>query len=386
MNERQRFNATMHYQPVDRCPMADYGFWDETIPTWQEQGLPAEINKANIHAFLGVDYNVDDLYDTTGVDVKWYPKFPEIQLEDRGEHEVIQQDDGVQVLRRKFMSSIPHPVRHLLSDRQSWNEHYKRRLDPSNLGRYPADWEERARNWRDSDRPNLVVVRGGGLYGYLRNWMGLENLSLVLYDDPAWFGEMVETLADCSIGTLERVLATGGHFDACAMWEDMCYSSGPLISPRHFRQYLMPHYRRITDLLHKHGVEIVFLDCDGDISKLAPLWMDVGINTMFPFEVGKWKADPLEYRQKFGKEMRMIGGFDKNILMSSKEAIAAEVRRLAPLVEEGGFIPHCDHLVPPYVPYENYCYYLQTARQVWGRGTDLKPMQASLPGNIPEGL
>ena len=84
--------------------------------------------------------------------------------------------------------------------------------------------------------------------------------------------------------------------------------------------------------------------------------------------------------------MRMIGGFDKNILMSSKEAIAAEVRRLAPLVEEGGFIPHCDHLVPPYVPYENYCYYLQTARQVWGRGTDLKPMQASLPGNIPEGL
>jgi hypothetical protein len=135
----------------------------------------------------------------------------------------------------------------------------------------------------------------------------------------------------------------------------------------------MPHYRRITDLLHKHGVDIIFLDCDGNIEKLVPLWMEVGINTMFPFEVGTWKGDPLGYRQKFGKDLRIIGGFDKNILRSSKEAIAAEVRRLAPLVEEGGFIPHCDHLVPPYVTYDNYLYYLEEARQVWGRDINLKP-------------
>ena len=379
MNERQRFNAILHYQPVDRCPIVDYGFWDETPVVWHEQGLPPEIGKPELHAYLGMDYNVDDLYDTTGIDVKWYPKFEPLVLEDLGDHEIVQQDDGVQVLRRKFMSSIPHPVKHLLADRESWKRYYRPRLDPSNPGRYPADWDARLPNWRDPDRPNLVVVRGGGLYGYLRNWMGLEKLSLLIYDDPALFAEMVETLADCSIGTLERVLSTGGHFDACAMWEDMCYNAGPLISPKHFRQYLMPHYRRITDLLQRHGVDIVFLDCDGEISKLAPLWLEVGINTMFPFEVGSWKADPYAYRRRFGKELRMIGGFDKNILMSSRQAIAAEVYRLAPLVEEGGFIPHCDHLVPPYVPYENYLYYLSLARKVWGCDTDLRPAHAPLP-------
>jgi hypothetical protein len=66
--------------------------------------------------------------------------------------------------------------------------------------------------------------------------------------------------------------------------------------------------------------------------------------------------------------------------MSSRQAIAAEVHRLAPLVEEGGFIPHCDHLVPPYVPYENYLYYLILARKVWGCETNLKPVKAPLPG------
>jgi uroporphyrinogen decarboxylase len=134
----------------------------------------------------------------------------------------------------------------------------------------------------------------------------------------------------------------------------------------------MPHYRRITDLLQRHGIEIVFLDCDGKIDKLAPLWLDVGINTMFPFEVGTWHGDPYDYRQRFGRDMRLIGGFDKNILMSTPEAIEAEVRRLAPLVEEGGFIPHCDHLVPPYVPYQNYLAYLRAARHIWGHDCDLR--------------
>jgi hypothetical protein len=378
MNNRQRFNAVMHYQPVDRSPIADYGFWDETLVVWHEQGLPEAVDLSNIHDFLGMDYNVDTLYDTTGVDVKWHPRFEQVVIEDHGEHEIVQQDDGVQVLRRKFMSSIPHPVHYLLRDRDSWRKYYLPRLDPSTPGRYPPDWDARAQNWRDPARDNLVVVRGGGLYGYLRNWMGLENLSLVIYDDPAWFEEMVTTLADCSIGTLTRVLESGGQFDACAMWEDMCYNAGPLISPRHFQKYLAPHYRRITDLLHAHGVDIVFLDCDGDIQRLAPLWLDVGINCMFPFEVGTWGADPLQYRRKFGRDLRIIGGFDKNILMSSREAIRAEVLRLAPLVEAGGFICHCDHLVPPYVSYENYVYFLQLARQVWGRGVDLKPFKASL--------
>ena len=90
--------------------------------------------------------------------------------------------------------------------------------------------------------------------------MGLENLSLVLYDDLAWFEEMVTTVADCIIGTLSRVLETGGQFDACFMWEDMCYNAGPLLSPQHFKQLLVPHYRRITDLLHKYGVDVVGFD------------------------------------------------------------------------------------------------------------------------------
>jgi uroporphyrinogen decarboxylase len=158
------------------------------------------------------------------------------------------------------------------------------------------------------------------------------------------------------------------------MWEDMCYNAGPLLSPADFKRYLVPQYRRITDLAHKHGVDIVWVDCDGKIDALIPPWLDVGVNCMFPVEIGTWGADPIKYRRQFGKSLLMMGGFDKHILQKSKEAIDSEVERLTPLVEQGGFIPFCDHRVPPDVTLENYVHYLHTARRVWGKDINLKPI------------
>ncbi|MFQ3587459.1 MAG: hypothetical protein SNJ76_07325 [Fimbriimonadaceae bacterium] len=58
--------------------------------------------------------------------------------------------------------------------------------------------------------------------------------------------------------------------------------------------------------------------------------------------------------------------------------IDAEIDRLAPLVEEGGLIPFCDHRVAPDVPYAHYLHYLRRARAVWGKNTELRPFQPDL--------
>lgn len=371
MNDRERFNATMHYQPRDRAPICDFSFWPETLEIWQAQGLPTHVTLENADQFFGMD----SLYNYPGVAIDLAPAFEEKVIEDQGDHEIVQQADGVHVRRRKFMSSIPQHVGHLLTDRASWEEHYQPRLDPDHPARYPADWDARVQAWRDPNRDYPLILPGGSLYGKLRDWMGLENISLVVYDDPAWFEEMVTTVADCIIGTLNRLLATGVQFDACGMWEDMCYNRGPLLSPKHFKQFLMPHYRRITDLLHAHGVDVIWLDCDGNIDALLPLWLEVGVNCMFPVEIGNW-ADPVHYRAQYGPELLMMGGFNKRILAQGQAEIAAEIRRLTPLVEAGGFIGFCDHRVPPDVSLDNYLFYLETVREVWGLGVNLKPLGA----------
>lgn len=372
MNARQRFLAAMHYQSRDRSPLLDFNFWPETLPIWQEQGLPDWVDRQNEDVFFGIDFSLDNV-GATGVRDGLAPTFRKIILEDRGDVRLLQQRDGVRVERRKHMSSW-HSVGYLLTDRASWNKHYKPRLDPANRVRYPADWNTRVKTWCDPNRNYPIVLPGGSLYGWLRNWMGLENISMVIFDNPVWFEEMVTTVADCIIGVLERILATGGRFDACSMWEDMCYNTGPLINPKHFKKYFVPHYRRISDLLRKHGVDIIYLDCDGKIDDLIPLWLDAGINCMYPVEVGTWKHDPIELRQRFGKDLLMMGGFDKHYLFGSPEEIEKEIYRLLPLVEEGGYIGFPDHRVPPDVPYKNYVFFIETLRRVWGQDTNLKPM------------
>jgi hypothetical protein len=378
MNERERFIATMHYGTRDRSPIWDFSFWEDTLPVWHQQGLPSHVDRSNSEEFFGMDFGPESGANAVCVEVDLAPKFEHKVLEDLGEDNLIQQEDGVRVLRRKFMPSIPKPQQHLLTDRESWRKHYVPKLDPDNPARYPDDWDRRVEFWLDPNRNVPLVLPGGSLYGRIRNWVGMEKLAYILYDDPAWFEEMVETVANCIIGSLTRILSTGAQFEACGMWEDMAYNAGPLISPRHFEQYLVPQYKRITDLLHKHDVDVVWVDCDGNIERLVPLWLEAGVNCMFPLEIGTWGADPIKYRQEYGKDLLIMGGFDKHILASTKDAIEKEVYRLAPLVEEGGYIGFCDHRVPPDVSYENYLFYLQTVRRVWGKNTSLKPVAWTL--------
>ena len=391
MNERERFIATMHYQERDRAPIMDFGFWTETLPEWYEQGLPDWVVHSKASDFFGMDgfekYLISNanvtptpskskakLLTGRGVGAGLVPGFEEKVLEDRGDEEVVQQSDGVCVVRSKIASSIPQHEGHLLTDRDSWNKHYAPRLDPSHPDRLPEDWDKITKHWADPNRDYPLFVPGGSLFGWIRNWMGIEAVSYVVYDDPAFFQQMVDTIADCVVGTLERVLQCGVQFEACSMWEDMCYNAGPLLSPQHFEQYLVPQYKRITELLRRHGVDVIYLDCDGNIDALLPLWLDAGVNCQFPIEVGTWGADPITYRKQYGKDLLMFGGFDKHILATTKEAIEREVHRLTPLVEEGGYIPLCDHRVPPDVSLENYMHYVRTARQVWGKNTNLNPM------------
>jgi len=370
MNHRERFVRQMHYQPVDRPPIWDFGFWDETLDAWRDQGMPADVSPDDF-------FGMDPQWKSLSVNISLLPAFEFTVLEDRGDTQVVQQTDGVIALQRKWMRTIPHYIDWTLKDRASWQEHFKPRLDPQTPGRIPDDFAERCRANADAVRDYPIGIAAGSLFGWIRNWMGLENVSLLLYDDPGLFAEMVETLADLTCSVLSRALQiardAGLTYDYATMWEDMCYKQGPLIAPELVSKYMKPHYRRITDLLSRYGIDLVVLDCDGRIDKLIPIWLDAGVNVMFPLEVGTWQADPVEYRRRFGRDLLMMGGFDKRILASSKQAIEQEVHRLAPLVEEGGYIGFCDHRVPADVPLDNYLYYVTLAKRVWGRDIDVRP-------------
>jgi uroporphyrinogen decarboxylase len=146
----------------------------------------------------------------------------------------------------------------------------------------------------------------------------------------------------------------------------MASKNGPFVSPEQFRRFFLPAYARVMDEARKRGCTLSIVDCDGDPGVLVPLWLDAGVNIMFPLEVMAG-VDPLAWRRKYGKKLLLKGGINKEAIAAGGTEIAREMERIKPLLDQGGYVPHLDHLVPPNVSYGNFLAYLEAKGRLLGR-------------------
>ncbi len=102
------------------------------------------------------------------------------------------------------------------------------------------------------------------------------------------------------------------------------------------------------------------------IDSLIPTWFANGVNTMFPVEVGTWGASIKPWREEYGRNLRAVGGMNKVAFAFDRAAIDAEIERLKPLVELGGYLPCPDHRIAPDAKWENVQYYCEKMRNAFG--------------------
>ncbi len=373
MNNRERAIAILNYQSYDRLPVVHFGFWNETLELWAQEGhiTPEEArtwgdgntSDEAIGTRLGFDFN---WYHTFGGNYDLLPYFERKVLEvmPDGTRKVFSRD-GVIILEKDDATGIPTEIDHTFKGRKEWEEEYKPRLQWS-AERVAFD-PQHLEFIRKGEWDTPLGLMSGSLYGRIRDWTGMINLSYLQADDQELFVEMIDTVGElCYRCTAETLGLSGPVFDFGHFWEDICYRAGPLVNPRVFRSKVGPHYRRITDLLHSHGINLVSVDCDGKIDDLIPTWLENGVNVMFPIEVGIWDASIAPWRAKYGKDIRGVGGVDKKAFSQGYAAVDNEIERLKPLVDLGGYIPCPDHRLPPDAKWENVQYYCERMRKVFG--------------------
>jgi uroporphyrinogen decarboxylase len=185
--------------------------------------------------------------------------------------------------------------------------------------------------------------------------LGDEQVLYAFNDHPAMVHDMMETATEFSITMVQKALKEA-PVTVVQLWEDMCYRTGSLISPSMFREFMLPRYKRITEVIRGLGTDIIFVDSDGKVDELIPLWLEAGINGVFPMEQAAGN-DIHAYRRKYGKNLLMTGGIDKRALARDQAAIDRELELKIPLAAQGGYIPTLDHSIPPDVSYENFLYY-----------------------------
>ncbi|MDD5726974.1 MAG: uroporphyrinogen decarboxylase family protein [Victivallales bacterium] len=370
MNNRERLRAIMNYENYDRLPVVHFGLWDETLQKWIEEGY---LSRDEAEGCSGGN-PPPAIMERLGFDFGWGTGFaantglgPAFTLEVVEElpdgSKKVRNSFGVIVLQLPEAGSIPAEFDHLLKDRASWEEHFLPRLRFSET-RIDFTLLEQLKTEQESRREPLGLACGS-MIGTIRNWLGVTGVSYLWADDPELYDEIIDTSAELTYKCLEAVLQTGIKFDYGNFWEDICFKNGPLVVPSVFDEKCGPHYRRITALLKKYGIATVSLDCDGLIDALIPTWLNNGVNTMFPIEVGTWNASIAPWRERYGRELRGVGGMNKNVFAQDFAAVDAEIARLRPLIELGGFIPCPDHRIPPDAEWDNVRYYCDQMHQLF---------------------
>lgn len=382
---RDRFVDTLDFKVPSR-PWVRWGafLWDETVERWRQEGWDGSP--------LDDYFELDRL---VRVD-PWYGPVPEFA------YEVISEDrDTVTyvnhegIVMREFKKnhdmSMPQFIKFPVESEAEFERFAAERLALHAEQRLSAKWKQQVAAGRvqvgvgrgelaeaDTTAANsgadsaevwprkCWADRWGGFFGALRNMLGVQNLCVAFYDQPRLVERMMEERADRIIEITAEVLKHT-TLDTFWFWEDMAYKAGPLVGPELFGKFTMRHYRRVCEWLRSQGIRHIGLDSDGNIEALIPLWLEAGITHLWPFEVQSG-MDVVKVRRQYGKQLGMVGGLDKRVLVHGGETMRREVDRVMPLVAEGGYVPELDHSVPPDVSWANFCEYIEYLKHRLARG------------------
>ena len=321
MTSRNRFRETMHYGTPDHVPCFEEGIRDEVIKAWRLQGLPENTDLAKVF-----DY-------------------------DR---------------RREIMVDLePRPELKKWPASKADLDTFRKALDPDDPDRLPKNWDRFVKICQKGEDTLMLRVHSGffltmGVYG----WSRFKEVMDLIIDDPGFVSETMMIQSEFAARMAEDVLREI-EVDAVIFSEPIGGNDKPLISPRMYEEFVLKSYEPILEILRQHDIETIVFRTYANARALIPSILKWGFNSVWACEASLKSMDYRNMRREFGKELRLIGGIDLNVLRYGKEAIKQEVEeKVPPLLAEGGYVPLADGRVRDDVPFENYTYYRQLLKEV----------------------
>lgn len=351
MTNKERIINCAVGESIDRSPFFFYfGPWGETVAAWAKQGVT---NPDAWHAGFGFDPGVCML--SGFVNHLFLPGFTPRVISQSGDRVVSLNYQGEIVESIAGREGIPKILKSPVESREDWERLKAERLNPADPERFCPGFADITEGLKKAEFAIQVGTYPCGLFGTLRDLMGVEGALLGFYDEPELVRDIMNQLTDLWLYIYEKI----SHYiqiDIIHIWEDMSGKQGSLISPDMVLEFMLPNYKRIHAFAENHGIKVMQVDTDGECEGLIPLFAEAGVNMMLPFEVSAG-SDIVKLREKY-PYMSMLGGIDKLEIAKGREHIDAELERVAPLINKPGYFPALDHLIHPGISFEDYSYFV----------------------------
>lgn len=350
MTNRERYRTVFARQIPDRVPIAEAYFWPEAVERWRGEGLPADVSP---YDYFGMDPIADVHFDGS-------LQLPAETLEETDEFVITRDNNGRTIKSWRSKTATPFELDHAIKTPDDWR---------ALRDRLTQDEGRITDEMRDSIRQTLAadsfcsITPGIEPLWWVVMVLGYERSLLVMAEDPEWVEEMVRYQTELSLRGLQRAVDEGINGDAVWYWADLCYRNGMLISPRMYRQLVLPHHKRIAQFCHEHDMTLM-LHCCGLVTELLPLVIEAGFDVIQPLE-GRCGNDVRVYKRQYGNQIAFFGNIAVDVLAKGPEAAEAEVRgKVSVAMENGAYAFHSDHSVPPTVSFAAYKRAVEVCREI----------------------
>jgi uroporphyrinogen decarboxylase len=160
--------------------------------------------------------------------------------------------------------------------------------------------------------------------------MGFGRFFLRLADDRGFVKKLLSARTDWCLAVFREAVSLGAEI--LILGDDAAHKDGPLISPRIWREEILPLHRRIVE---ESKVPVIW-HSDGRIESLLPMAIEAGFAGVHGLEPAAG-MDLGRIKKEFGRDLVLVGNIDVRALCGSDLlAVRGEVARCLEQGSPGG--------------------------------------------------
>lgn len=217
--------------------------------------------------------------------------------------------------------------------------------DPTDPAIYADILDKRSRYPHKS----IFVLLGAGL-ALLEPLRLPQNLFLDIYDFPFTVHKILKRYQPVLLELARRICQL--DIDVLYIAHDVCGRNGPLLSPKHLREFHFEYIKELVDIAHGMGRKVLY-HTDGRVMEILNIFVEYGFDGINPLEY-RYNDLP-EFREKVGERLVVYGGLDNSNIIpnGTVEDVKRHVYEVFHILGAKGRLIFSTHDIPGYCPLEN---------------------------------
>jgi len=194
---------------------------------------------------------------------------------------------------------------------------------------------------------------------YLR---GQEQFLMDMIENPTLVHTLIEVCLSYDIPLMRRMIRAG--VEVVVLGDDYANKNGPMMSPKHFRQFIFPALKKVVAAAHEEGAYVV-KHTDGNIMPLLDMIVEAGVDALNPLEPAAG-MNIAEVKKLYGDKIALVGNIDCGELLcfGTPEQVRQTVKWTIEVAgDHGGFILSSSNSIHSSVKPENYLAMVEAGRE-----------------------